>query len=98
MTMILTKDECEAWNTMNRVRSSHWGCSVKKAVFKNLAILTGKHLCWGHFLIKLQVFRSAIYQKETLTQMFSCEYCEIFKNTHFEKTSANDCFCRVDAL
>ena len=27
--------------------------------------------------------------------MFSCEYCEIFKNTYFEKTSANGCFCIV---
>ena len=25
------------------------------------------------------------YQKETPTQMFSSEYCEVFKNTHFEK-------------
>ena len=29
------------------------------------------------FLIKLQTFR----QKETPTQVFSCEYCEIFKKT-----------------
>ena len=25
-------------------------------------------------------------------QVFSCEYCEIFINTYFEKTSVNDCF------
>ena len=25
------------------------------------------------------------YQKETPTQLFSCEYCKIFKNTYFEK-------------
>ena len=24
-----------------------------------------------------------LYQKETPTQVFSCEYCEIFKNTYF---------------
>ena len=27
----------------------------------------------------------AFYQKETPTQLFSCEYCEIFKNTYFEE-------------
>ena len=25
-------------------RSNHWICSIKNAVFKNFAILTGKHL------------------------------------------------------
>ena len=31
----------------------------KKAVFKNFAIFTGKHLCWSLFLIKLQALRTA---------------------------------------
>ena len=26
-----------------------------------------------------------LYQKETPTQVFSCEYCELFKNNYFEK-------------
>ena len=30
----------------------------KKAVLKNFAIFTGKHLCWSHFLIKLQAWSS----------------------------------------
>ena len=38
-------------------RSSHWRCSVKKGVLKNLANFTGKHLCWSLFLIKL-LFRN----------------------------------------
>ena len=29
-------------------------CSIKKAVLKNSAIFTGKHLCWSLFLITLQ--------------------------------------------
>ena len=29
----------------------------KKAVLKNFAIFTGKHLCWSLFLIKLQALR-----------------------------------------
>ena len=28
---------------------------------------------------------SAILLKETPTQVFSCEYCKIFKNTYFEE-------------
>ena len=36
-------------------KSSHWKCSVKKAVLKNFAVFTGKHLCWNLFLIKLQL-------------------------------------------
>ena len=43
------------------VRSSHRRCSIKKTVLKNYAILTGKHLCWGLFLIKLQAFRPASF-------------------------------------
>ena len=29
----------------------------KKAVLKNFAMFTGKHLCWTFFLVKLQTFR-----------------------------------------
>ena len=42
----------------------------------NFAIFTGKHLCWSLLL------RSEGY-KETPTQLFSCEYCEIFKDIFF---------------
>ena len=31
--------------------------------FFNFAIFTGKHLCWGHFLTKLQTLRLAIILK-----------------------------------
>ena len=29
------------------LKSSHWRCSIKKAVYKNFAIFTGKQLCWS---------------------------------------------------
>ena len=64
----------------------------KKAVLSNFAIFTGKHQCRSLFLIKL-LKRDSI--KETPAKVFACEYCEIFKNTYFEKTLANDCFCRL---
>ena len=41
-------------------------------------------LCWSLFLIKLQAWRSIfLLKKEIPTQVFACEYWEIFKNTYF---------------
>ena len=63
----------------------------KKAILKNCATFIGKHLCWSLSLTKLQPFSPAtllkreLYSKETPTQVISCEYCEIFKNTYFEE-------------
>ena len=31
-------------------------------------------------------------KKETMAQVFSCEFCEIFKNTFFYRTPLDDCF------
>ena len=69
-------------------RSSHRRCSVKKGFPKNLANFTGKHLCWSLFLIKLQAFRCIPVKFACvflLTQVFSCEICQIFQNTYFEE-------------
>ena len=35
------------------------------------------------FLIKLQALACSFIKKETLSQVFSCEFCEIYKNTFF---------------
>ena len=53
----------------------------KRCVHKNFANFTGKHLCWGLFLIKLQALRPATSLKRDSTHVFSSEICEIFKNT-----------------
>ena len=66
-------------------RSSHQHCTRKKVVNKNFAVFIEKQLCWSLFLFK--------FIKKTPTQVFSREYCTIFKSTYFERTSANDCFC-----
>ena len=52
-------------------------------VLKNFAIftgrkITGKHLRWSLFLIKLPDFRP--------TEVFSCDICKLFKNTFFYRT------------
>ena len=44
----------------------------KKGVLRNFAKFTGKHLC-----------QSLFFNRVTLTQMFSREFCEISKNTFF---------------
>ena len=56
-------------------RSSRSQMFFKKGILKNLAIFTGKHLCWSLPLIK-----------KTPSQVFPREYCEIFKNSFFYKT------------
>ena len=58
-------------------KSSHQRCSVQICVIRNFKNLTGKDLCQRLFLIKLQA------KKETLAEVFSCEFCEIPKNTFF---------------
>ena len=48
----------------------------QKGVPENFAKFTGKHLCQSLFFNK-------VAEKETLAQVFSCEFCKIFKNTFF---------------
>ena len=55
-----------------------------------------KKRCSGKFRKchkKKPVLESVFNKKETPTQIFSCEICEISKNTHFEEnllTAASD--------
>ena len=69
------------------VRSIHRRCSVRKGVLRNFTNFTGKHLCQSLFFNEVATLRSAILlKKETLAQVFSCEFCEIPKNTLFYRT------------
>ena len=54
-------------------------------VLKKFAIFTGKHRCWSLFLINKVKETLQSYEKETPTQVFSREICEVFKNTYFEE-------------
>ena len=63
------------------------GFSVKKVFLKILQNLQ-ENTCIGvSFLIKLQASSLQLYLKETPTQVFSCEFCEIFNNTFFQRTT-----------
>ena len=62
-------------------RSSPPEVFYKKAVLKISAIFTGKNLHWNLFLIKLKRLQHSL--KATPTEVSSCEYCRIFKNSFF---------------
>ena len=69
-----------------KFRSSRPEVFCKKDVLRNFAKLTGKHLCQSLFLNKVAGQRPAteacnFVNKETLAQVFSCEFYKISKNT-----------------
>ena len=61
------------------MRSNHQGYSVKKGLLKTFANFTEKPLCWSLSFNKFARLR--LIEKETPTQVFSCEFCKIFKKT-----------------
>ena len=64
------KIKCEMeYSIRTFYKCSHPRCSLKKAVFKNLIIFTGKQLCWRLFLIK--AFRPATsLKRDSNTSVF----------------------------
>ena len=84
-------------------------CSVKK-VFLEISQNSQENTCTrACFLIKFQAWASNFTKKETLIQVFSCEFCGISKNTYFTErlwrlllqiflkvlTSAQNLHCRT---
>ena len=61
---------------ISRVQKQPTGMFCKIGVLKNIAKFTEKHLCQN--LI-------------TLAQVFSCKFCEIFKNTFFITSEGSEC-------
>ena len=73
-------------------RSSQERCSVKKGAFRNFTKFTGKHLCQSLFF-RLQKLDTYTRVPKTMAQVFSCEFCEISKNTFFtdySRTTASE--------
>ena len=58
----------------------------KKGVLGNFAKFTGKHLCQSLFFNKVAGAACNFIKKEILAQLFSCEFCEISKNTFSQRT------------
>ena len=61
-------------NEQTDIRSSRRRCSIWKGALRSFEKFTRKHPCQGlcNFI-----------KKETLAQVFSCEFCKISKNTFF---------------
>ena len=78
-------------------RNSHQRCSVRKDILRNFAKFTEKRLWQSLFFNKVAGLLQ-LYWKQTPTQVFSCEYCEIFKKSYFKATSANGCFWKTARL
>ena len=85
-------------------RSSRPEVFYKKGALRNLAKFTGKHLCQRLFFNKVGRLRPTTLLKKSLWhRCFSCEFCEISKNTFFYRTprvAASGCinrglFCKV---
>ena len=75
--MIISNAKCHLrGNLFGKIYSSQQS-TTQKAVLKNFAISTGKHLCWNFFLTKLHL--------QTPKPVFSYEYWEFLKNTYFEE-------------
>ena len=69
-----------------KLRSSHQRCSIKKDGLTNFGKFTGKHLCHSLLFNKVSGLACDFIKKETLAQVFSCEFWEISKNTFFQRT------------
>ena len=67
-------------------RSSRPDVFCEKGVLRNFAKFTGKHLRQSLFFNKVACAASNFIKKETLTQVFRCEFCEICKKTFFNRT------------
>ena len=63
------------------IDSSHRRCSIKKLFLKILLNFEKTFVGVSFKVARLD----PNFIKNTSTQMFSCEYCEIFKNNYFEK-------------
>ena len=70
-------------------RSSRPEVFCEKGVLRNFAKFTGKRPCQTLFFNKFTGLRPACITllKKTLAQVFSCEFCEISKNTFFYRTA-----------
>ena len=71
------------------IYGSSYQSFCKKGVFKNFAKFTGKYLCQSLFLHKNAGLPQTcnFFKKEALAQVFSCEFCKVFRNNFFYRTT-----------
>ena len=72
-------------NSFTYVEAVSRMCSLKKGVVKSFIKFTGKHLHQSLFFNNAAGQACNFAKKETLAQVYSCKFCEIFKSTCFKK-------------
>ena len=65
----------------------------KKGVLKKITKFTGKHLYESLFFNKAAGIAYNFIKKETLVQLFSCEFCKFLRTPFFQNISGG-CFCQ----
>ena len=65
-----------AQRTVSNTEAAHQRRPVKKGILETFAKFTGKHLC-----------KSLFFNKETLAQVFFCEFCEFSRTPFLQNTS-----------
>ena len=65
------------------IRSSRPEVFFKKGVLRNFAKFIGKNLCQSLFFNKIAGKTCSFIKKETLAQVFSCEFCKISEKSFF---------------
>ena len=76
------------WNDIQNTQtgtSSRPEVFCKKGVLRNFAKFTGKYLCQSLFFIKVAGW-SRLIKRDTVAQVFSCEFCKISRNTFSYRT------------
>ena len=70
----------------------------KIGVLRNVAIFTGKHLCWSHFLIKLQALRPpTLFKTDFSTGAFLWILQNFYKQLFLKNTTVGY-FCQFDKI
>ena len=64
-------------------RSSRPEVSCTRGVLKKFVKFTGKNLCWSLFFNKVTSLSLQVYRKQISVHVFSCKFCEIFKDAYF---------------
>ena len=67
-------------------------CSSKKVFLEISQNSQGNTCSKVSYLIKLQAWAYNFVKKETLAQVFACEFCEISHNTFSYRAPFDDCF------
>ena len=75
------------------------GGVMKEKVFWEILQNSQENTCFRvSFLIKLQTPLWGLWKKESLEQVFSCEFSEIYTNTFFYRLPLGECFCPLHIL